>query len=106
MLSRIKYTSKKNNIPFNLTPDDIPFLPDKCPVLGIKLNFRNGKGWKRDRPSIDRIRPELGYIKGNVRVISARANLLKNDATVEELEAVLEDLKRIRRDDKDSDIRP
>lgn len=95
ILARIKHRAKKNNIPFNLTLEDIK-IPEICPVLGIPLIKNHGhSGYFVDSPSVDRIKPELGYIKGNVRVISNRANLLKNDATVEELELVLEDLRRI-----------
>ena len=91
ILSRLKHRATKSGIPFNLTRDDIQ-IPTYCPILGIELNWNQGKGYHPDSPSVDKIRPELGYVKGNVRVISARANLLKNDATVEELTKVLEDL--------------
>jgi hypothetical protein len=95
-LSSIKWRARKNNIPFNLTIEDIVF-PSTCPVLGFPLkgNYDGGSGYHRDSPSLDRINPKLGYVKGNVRIISSRANLLKSDATVEELEKVLEDLRRL-----------
>lgn len=93
ILSRIKYRAKKNNIPFNLTLEDI-VIPDRCPVLNIPLVTNHGhSGYFVDSPSVDRIDPKLGYTKGNIRIISNRANLLKNDATVEELELVLKDLR-------------
>ena len=93
---RIKSKCKRNNIPFNLTQDDI-IIPEFCPVLGIKLNTNHGRsGYFDDSPSIDRIDPSLGYIKGNIRIISNRANLLKNNATINELELVINDLRRIR----------
>jgi hypothetical protein len=91
ILSRLKYRAANAGIPFNLTKEDIQ-IPTHCPILGLELNWNQGKGYHPDSPSVDKIRPELGYVKGNVRVISARANLLKNDATVEELIKVLEDL--------------
>ena len=95
ILARIKSRAKRNNIPFNLTIDDI-VIPDVCPVLGIPIQKNHGhQGYFNDSPSVDRIIPELGYTKGNVRVISNRANLLKNNATIEELELVLEDLRRL-----------
>lgn len=95
ILARIKSRAKKNNIPFNLTLDDI-VIPEVCPVLNIPLIKNHGhSGYFIDSPSVDRIIPELGYTKGNIRVISNRANLLKNNATVEELELVLDDLRRI-----------
>ena len=94
--SRVKSRAKKYNIPFDIDVEDI-IVPEYCPVLGIKIvhHLGEGKGYRPDCPSIDKIIPRLGYIKGNVRVISARANLLKNDATVDELERVLNNLKRL-----------
>jgi hypothetical protein len=99
ILSRCKYRAKQNNIPFDLTKDDI-VIPKVCPVLGIEIKQLSmddepKKGYHPNSPSLDRIIPGLGYVKGNVRVISARANLLKNDATISELELVLKDLKRL-----------
>lgn len=92
---RVKSRAKKFGTPFDLDFDDI-VVPTHCPILGMPLNFNQGrKGYHADSPSLDKIKPSGGYLKGNVRVISARANLLKNDATVEELELILEDLKRI-----------
>ena len=83
-ITSTKARAKKENIPFNLTEDDI-VVPEFCPVLGIKListNFNN-------RPEIDRIVPELGYVKENIRIISGRANRLKNNGTIEEFEKIL-----------------
>ena len=81
-----KSRANKQNVPFNLTPEDI-VVPKVCPVLGIPL-FRQ-KGKRTDNtPSLDRIIPERGYVKENVRIISWRANRLKCDATFEELEKI------------------
>lgn len=80
--------SRIQNIPFDLTPEDI-IIPDVCPVLGIPMEFAEGK--RTDgTPSLDKIVKELGYVRGNVAVISWRANRLKNDATLEELEKLTE----------------
>lgn len=97
MLIRIKCRAKQNNIPFNISEEDI-IIPEVCPILGIKLIPKRGlkRGYYPDSPSLDRIIPELGYIKGNVRVLSARANLLKNNASLDELRLVYEDALRIR----------
>lgn len=93
MYSRIKSRAKKNNIPFDLEIDDI-VVPEKCPILGIELDWNVGKGsgFHDNSPSLDKIYPKYGYVRGNVRVISSRANLLKSNATSEELEKILEDL--------------
>jgi hypothetical protein len=95
---RLKYRAKKLGLDYDLTPEDI-VIPDRCPVLGIKLvsyqGKRTSKGYCPDSVSIDRIDHRKGYVKENIRVISARANLLKNNAEVWELEAVLEDLRKL-----------
>ena len=88
LLSGCKQRSKKKGLPFNLDLDDV-IIPEKCPVLGIKLSHNRGRSgpcWSS--PTVDRVVPEKGYIKGNVRVISNRANFIKTNATADELMAV------------------
>ena len=94
ILSRVKSRAKQVGIKFNLDINDI-VIPKYCPVLGVKLSHKPGKGrgYHFNSASLDRIDNTKGYIKGNVRIISAIANLLKNDATVEELEKILADLR-------------
>ena len=88
LLTRIKTKCKKNDIPFNLTIEDL-CVPDQCPALNIPLIFGSGKRAPTDNsPSVDRIKPELGYIKGNIIVVSQLANRIKNSATFEQLELV------------------
>jgi hypothetical protein len=82
-----RYFCKKNNLPFNITKEDVT-IPDVCPVLGIALQINESSHNKPNSPSIDRLIPELGYTKGNVSVISLKANRIKNDASLEELEKV------------------
>ena len=82
-----KNRSKKEGIYFNLKPEDI-HIPEFCPVLGIKLEFSNGKHATDCSPTLDKFIPELGYIKENVVVISKRANRLKGDAYTVEIEAL------------------
>lgn len=89
-----KKRAKKSDIPFNIEPEDIPNIPEYCPVLGIYI--KNGiKSSHDNSPSLDKIIPELGYVKDNIRIISHRANRIKNDATVEELKLVYRDLLKI-----------
>lgn len=84
LLSNAKQRAKKIGLPFNITLEDI-FIPDYCPILGIKLGTTDGgKGQVDDSPSLDRIRPEEGYVKGNIAVISMRANVIKNSGSAEE----------------------
>jgi hypothetical protein len=81
---------------FTLTIDDLPPVPETCPVLGIAL-VRNheGPGPCDTSPSLDRIFPELGYVPGNVRWISQRANQIKSNATSDGLWLVVQDSLRL-----------
>lgn len=75
-------------LPFDLTIDSLPPIPERCPVLGIPL-APGGRGAERNNsPSLDRMIPALGYVTGNVQWISHRANMLRRDATAEELRLV------------------
>ena len=93
MLKGARYRSKKDNIPFNLTIQDI-IVPEYCPVLRyIKLETSKEGKHKYNSPSLDRIIPKLGYIKGNVRVISFRANNIKSDGNAEIHKLIIDHLR-------------
>jgi hypothetical protein len=77
--------AKKLGIPFGIKFEDLPPVPEKCPVLGIAIAHCSGHD---TAPSLDRIIPSYGYVQGNVAWISGRANRIKNDASLEELESV------------------
>lgn len=90
LLSRVKSSAKKQNLPFDLTLDDI-VVPTHCPVFGIPLEFgktSDESTWRDNSPSLDRIVPDKGYVKGNVIVVSYRVNRIKNDSSMDELRAV------------------
>jgi hypothetical protein len=74
---------------FDLTVDDV-VIPDVCPLLGIKLQWRGRNDGKThaDSPSLDRKDSTKGYTKDNVWVISHRANTIKNSASPEEFERI------------------
>jgi hypothetical protein len=76
--------ARENGIPFTITMDDLPKVPEYCPILGIKLVVHSGYPGQ-DSPSLDRKIPSLGYVPGNIWWISYRANAMKQDATKEEL---------------------
>lgn len=90
-----KKRAKQKNIEFSISLDDMPYIPIKCPILGIDIKASKTIGPIDSSPSLDRINPLLGYIKGNVRIISNRANRIKSDATLKELEMILQDAKNI-----------
>jgi hypothetical protein len=82
-----KKRAVKAGVPFTITRETLPPIPEYCPVLGIKLEI-NQKGFQDNSASLDRIKPELGYVPGNVIWISYRANSIKRDATPDEIMCV------------------
>ena len=92
MLIGLKHKAALENIPFNLSLDDIS-VPQKCPVFGHRLRRNLGKhGGTWWSPSIDRRIPKKGYVSGNVHVISLKANSIKGADSLAKLE------KRLKRD--------
>jgi len=89
MWKRAHKAARLFGIPCTLKLEDIPEIPDVCPVLGIPLN-KHSKTRGPDSPSLDKVIPALGYIPSNVRIISWRANDLKKNATLEELKRLVE----------------
>lgn len=87
MWGKARARASAKGVPFSITPADI-VIPSHCPVLGIPLVRKVGRGPGDDSPSLDRIEAAKGYVPGNIVVISLRANRIKNDATLEELERV------------------
>lgn len=88
---RTKKRAREKGIKFNLTVHDVPEVPNRCPVLGIKIKANSEAGPLDSSPSVDRIDPTKGYVPGNVRIISNRANRLRSDGTAEELRKVAAD---------------
>lgn len=95
LCSSIRSRAKRNEIEFDLTPEDIQ-IPDVCPVLGIPIDIdTQGHGKTLDNaPSVDRIDPNKGYTKDNIIVVSWRANNLKANGTIEEFEKLLKWMKQ------------
>ena len=84
----VKKRAKLKDTAFTLTIEDVPEIPEYCPILGIKIIASKVNGPIDSSPSLDRIDATKGYIPGNVQIISNRANRIKSDATAEELEKV------------------
>ena len=93
MFHSAKRRAKKQNVPFEITLDDI-VIPERCPLLDIPLIV--GEGCCSDNsPTLDKLIPSKGYVRGNILVISDKANRIKSDATVGEIIQLAENLHRI-----------
>lgn len=84
----------KNKIEFSLKIEDIPEIPEFCPVLGIRLESNTLAGPLDSSPSLDRINSLLGYTKNNIRIVCNRVNRIKSDSTLEELKSIVKDWER------------
>lgn len=82
---RAKRRAEEKGLKFDIKLSDIPDIPKTCPILGIPLTVKKGKGASSNSPSLDRIIPSKGYIRENIEIISHRANQIKSDATIEEI---------------------
>jgi hypothetical protein len=90
-LTNAKSRCQRLGIPFDLTVESTPRIPERCPVLGLEFDRTFNKSSRADNlPTLDRVIPALGYVPGNVIWISWRANRLKNDASLWELERLVE----------------
>lgn len=84
VLDKAKERARDKGVPFSLTVRDLPPIPDRCPILGIRLQRAAGTP-TANSPALDRIVPALGYVPGNVQWLSHRANFMKSDASPAEL---------------------
>jgi hypothetical protein len=73
---------------FTIKITDLLPLPERCPALGILINYGNLKTNRDNWPSADRVDSTKGYVPGNVAIISYRANRIKNNASTKELYSV------------------
>ena len=103
LLQSLRDRAHRNKYESDLQIEDMPEIPDVCPVLGIPLSLYRkwssgkGKGKGRNRhdnsPTIDRVNSNLPYLKkykDNLCVISWRANKLKSDGVLSEFEGIVE----------------
>ena len=94
--SQAKIRSKKFNVPFTITRQDlIDMYPQDnlCPILKVPFVWGT-KTNKELSPSLDRMIPELGYTKNNIKFISYKANRIKNDSSIEILENLIKYMKQ------------
>jgi len=95
IVRRIKYTSKKRSIPFDLDKEwvlnRLNEINWKCELTGLPMiRQRNSKecrntGFRWNSISIDKIIPNKGYIKSNVRFVLNQINCFKQDGTDERM---------------------
>lgn len=89
-----KTRAKKKGLAFSISITDI-IIPERCPILGVRIVTGGGKGWHQNSPSLDRVIPSRGYTKNNIAVISHRANRIKSDGTIEELVKIIKYIRKI-----------
>lgn len=86
-LARLRSAAKQKGLAFDLEREDI-FVPEFCPILGLRLAaLASGRG-REDAPECDRLDARLGYVRGNVMFVSHRANRIKNDGSAAEHERI------------------
>ena len=81
ILAAARNRARRSGVPFCLTADTVPPMPEVCPILGIELRVSDGAP-RSTSPSLDRKDPVLGYVPGNVWWISHQANTMKSSADV------------------------
>jgi hypothetical protein len=86
-----KRRAEKNGTYFDLLLEDIPDIPEICPVALIPIFPRSdGKRGPCDNsPTLDQVDPTKGYVKGNVQILSHKGNRWKNEMTVTDVERLL-----------------
>lgn len=88
MIAYSKMGARNRGLKHTITVDDL-ILPERCPYLGIIIDYRSASERECERPqngpSVDRIDSTKDYVPGNVQVISTLANRMKQEATPEQL---------------------
>lgn len=78
---------------FSISLDDIPDVPDICPIAKIPIFIRpyTGKtGPCLNSPTLDRVDNSKGYVAGNLRVISHKGNKWKSDMSINDIICLLD----------------
>jgi len=91
MLKSAEKRAKEKDRKIDITLQDIlPLYVERCPILGINLEWENKEKLVWGSPSLDRVDNTKGYEKGNVQIISHRANSLKKDYLLTEWQKMTE----------------
>lgn len=93
LLYNARQRANKDGKECTIKRDDI-IISELCPILGIPLISREGKGRvlgkeNPNSPELDRIDNSEGYVAGNICVISSKANVQKKDGNLNEFMAIL-----------------
>lgn len=95
----IKKRSKRENIPFNLTPEYLESLwTGKCALTKKDIFFRKRYSGNKKVPNlsadVDRIDPNGGYVQGNVQWVSHRINMVKSNSDMEDVRMIRDFLRK------------
>lgn len=88
LLANKRMVAQEKGVPFDLTIESLPPIPDFCPVLGVPLVVSDKGFGDEYSPSLDRAIPELGYVGGNVVWVSNLCNRLKNNGHWSDFEKI------------------
>ena len=84
-----KDRSKRNNIDFSISFDDIKNLwqiqDGTCALSGIKMTYELQSGRTPTNISIDKIDQSKGYVTGNVQLVCMACNQIKSDMSEDEM---------------------
>jgi len=93
--NRKKREAIKNNIQFDLDGKYLLLMfkkqKGKCFYTEYEIDWKVGKGFKRNALSLDRIDNDKGYVKGNIVLCTKKANTIKSDMTLNEMKKWMPD---------------
>jgi hypothetical protein len=87
LFDRVRHRATREGTEFTISVSDI-FIPEHCPILGIKLAPVGKAEQSAATPSLDRLDSSKGYVPGNVAVVSMLANALKGNGTAAQHERI------------------
>lgn len=90
VLRNTKSRSSKQGIPFDLTRDTVPAVPDLCECCSVPLDDAT----PRNRPTLDKVIPHNGYVVGNVAWLCWTCNRRKDNSSVEQLRSLVAYIER------------
>lgn len=83
-LGAARRRAARDGVPFTLTLDTFPEIPERCPCCDRRMEVGD-RGGRGNSPSLDRLVPEDGYTPTNTVVLCNRCNATKQDVGPAEL---------------------